>query len=147
MHSHQSFQEQLLLAAPLIIRGRGHRVDEQEIVIMLHDFSFRSPEEIFAGLRKPGAPAEMTMSGKPAKPMPGMDLSAMPTKPMHGMGMGAMPAMAMDINDVAYDAFLANDRTLEDPEIVRVEPGGQVRQRIINGASASMMTTLQYEGV
>jgi FtsP/CotA-like multicopper oxidase with cupredoxin domain len=69
--------------------------------------------------------------------MPGMDMSAMPTKPMHGMGMGAMPAMAMDINDVAYDAFLANDRTLEDPEIVRVEPGGQVRLRIINGASAS----------
>jgi FtsP/CotA-like multicopper oxidase with cupredoxin domain len=137
MHSHQDFQEQLPLAAPLIIRDRGHRVDEQEIVIMLHDFSFRSPEEIFAGLRKPGAPAGMTMSGKPAKPMPGMDMSAMPTKPMHGMGMGAMPAMAMDINDVAYDAFLANDRTLEDPEIVRVEPGGQVRLRIINGASAS----------
>jgi len=43
----------------------------------------------------------------------------------------------MDLNDVAYDAFLANDRTLDDPEIVRVEKGQRVRLRIINAASAS----------
>jgi FtsP/CotA-like multicopper oxidase with cupredoxin domain len=119
MHSHQGFQEQQLLTAPLIIRDGARRADEQEVVIMLHDFSFRSPEEIFAGLRKPGARAGMMMSGMGAKP----------AKPMAGM--------AMDLNDVSYDAFLANDRTLDDPEIVRVEPGGRVLLRIINGASAS----------
>jgi len=27
--------------------------------------------------------------------------------------------MHMDLNDVHYDAFLANDRTLADPEVVR----------------------------
>jgi len=43
----------------------------------------------------------------------------------------------MDLNDVYYDAFLANDRTLADPEIVRVERGGRIRLRIINGASSS----------
>src|SRR4029453_19103093 len=37
----------------------------------------------------------------------------------------------------SYDAFLANDRTLDDPEIVRVEKGQRVRLRIINAASAS----------
>jgi FtsP/CotA-like multicopper oxidase with cupredoxin domain len=138
MHSHQGFQEQQLLTAPLIIRDGASRADEQEVVIMLHDFSFRSPEEIFADLRKPGAPAGMTMSGmgaKAAKPMAGMDMSAMPAKPMKGMG--AMPGMTMDLNDVSYDAFLANDRTLDDPQIVRVEPGARVLLRIINGASAS----------
>jgi FtsP/CotA-like multicopper oxidase with cupredoxin domain len=43
----------------------------------------------------------------------------------------------MDINDVDYDAYLANDRTLGDPDVVRVEAGGQARLRIINGAAAT----------
>jgi FtsP/CotA-like multicopper oxidase with cupredoxin domain len=51
--------------------------------------------------------------------------------------MPGMGAMRMDLNDVDYDAFLANDRTLADPEIVRVERGGRIRLRIINGASSS----------
>ncbi|WP_244142732.1 hypothetical protein [Paraburkholderia phenoliruptrix] len=41
----------------------------------------------------------------------------------------------MDLNDVDYDAYLANDRTLDDPEIVKVEDGGQLRVRVINGAT------------
>src|SRR6201996_870458 len=45
--------------------------------------------------------------------------------------------MHMDLNDVHYDAFLANDRTLADPEIVRAERGGRIRLRVINGASSS----------
>jgi FtsP/CotA-like multicopper oxidase with cupredoxin domain len=35
------------------------------------------------------------------------------------------------------DAFLANFRTLADPEIVKVEPGGRVLLRIINTSSMS----------
>jgi FtsP/CotA-like multicopper oxidase with cupredoxin domain len=54
---------------------------------------------------------------------------------MSGMSMGS--GMAMDLNDIDYDAFLANDRTLADPEVIRVEPGGRVRLRLINGASAT----------
>ena len=49
------------------------------------------------------------------------------------MGQDAPP----DLNDVSYDAFLANDRTLADPQIVRVSPGERVRLRIVNVASAS----------
>jgi len=44
---------------------------------------------------------------------------------------------AMDLNDIDYDAFLANDRTFSDPEVIRTEPGGRVRLRLINGASAT----------
>lgn len=54
--------------------------------------------------------------------------------------MGSSMKMAMaarDLNDVTYDAFLANRRPLSDPEIVRVLPGRTVRLRIINGASAT----------
>jgi len=50
-----------------------------------------------------------------------------------------MTGMDGAINDVAFDAFLANDRTLADPEVVTVEPGGTVRLRIINAAAASNM--------
>jgi FtsP/CotA-like multicopper oxidase with cupredoxin domain len=42
-----------------------------------------------------------------------------------------------DLNDVKYDAFLANDRTLGDPEVVKVEPGGRVLLRVINASSMS----------
>ncbi len=40
-----------------------------------------------------------------------------------------------DIADVAYDAFLANRRTLEDPELISVKGGSSVRLRIINGSA------------
>ena len=46
-------------------------------------------------------------------------------------------AAAPDLNDVKYDAFLANFRTLADPETVKVEPGGRVLLRIINSSSMS----------
>jgi len=52
-----------------------------------------------------------------------------------GMAMDA--AAKPDLNDVKYDAFLANDRTLGDPEVVKVEPGGRVLLRIINSSSMS----------
>ena len=49
-----------------------------------------------------------------------------------------MDGMSM-LNDIAFDAFLANDRTLDDPEIVAVEKGMKLRLRVINGSAASNM--------
>ncbi|MDI4659156.1 multicopper oxidase family protein, partial [Xanthobacter autotrophicus] len=54
---------------------------------------------------------------------------------MPGGSMGG--GMMVHANDVVYDAFLANRRTLADPEVVRVEKGGRVRLRIINGGTAT----------
>jgi FtsP/CotA-like multicopper oxidase with cupredoxin domain len=76
---------------------------------MLHDFTFRNPEDILADLIK-YAPKSAAAAGKP------------------------------DLNDVNYDAFLANDRTLQDPEVVAVDKGGRVRLRIINGAASTNFT-------
>jgi hypothetical protein len=56
MHSHYGLQEQLLMTAPLIIRDHSGSRDEQDVVILLNDFSFTPPEEIFAALRKNSAP-------------------------------------------------------------------------------------------
>ncbi len=64
MHSHQGLQEQQLLAAPLIIREGRDPPDQQEAVIMLADFSFTPPEEIYEGLRKRSGMSGMTPSGR-----------------------------------------------------------------------------------
>ena len=130
MHSHQGLQEQILMTAPLIIHDQRDRADQQEVVIMLADFSFTPPEQIFAGLKKAGPMAGMAALAGSATPKPG----AMPAMKMAS---GATPAAAPDLNDVKYDAFLANFRTLADPELIKVEPGGRVLLRIINSASMS----------
>ena len=112
MHSHQGLQEQRLAAAPLIIQDDRDISDQQEVVVMLADFSFTPPEQIFADLQKKRAMPDMG-STKPAAAMP------------------------RDLNDVTYDAFLANDRTLDDPEVIPVEAGGRVLLRVINSSSMS----------
>jgi FtsP/CotA-like multicopper oxidase with cupredoxin domain len=114
MHSHVGLQEQQLLSAPLIVRETAEPLfDEQEHVVMLHDFSFRDPQEILAELKRGGG-------GHAGHSMPGM----------------VMPDM---LNDVKFDAYLANDRTLGDPEVVRMEKAGSIRLRIINASAASNM--------
>jgi FtsP/CotA-like multicopper oxidase with cupredoxin domain len=109
MHSHEGLQEAFLLASPLIVHEPGEPKDEQQIILFVGDYSFTPPAEILAGLLKP---KPMAMGGKMAKGKP-------------------------DANDVNYDAYLANDRTLNDPEVVQVEKGGKVRLRIINGSSGT----------
>ncbi|MFG1351572.1 multicopper oxidase family protein [Xanthobacter autotrophicus] len=163
MHSH-TLSEQQLLAAPLVTR-EADAGDAQDVVVMLHDFSFRSPEEILAGLGGANAHGGHGAS-QPTQgmAMPGMDHSGhgmggtggmggmgtmgggmMGAAPggqnagqmAHGMGAGMGGGMMAHANDVAYDAFLANRRTLADPEVVKVEKGGKVRLRIINGGTAT----------
>lgn len=132
MHAH-TLQEQALLAAPLIVRDAVAR-DEQDVVILLHDFSFAPPEELLSRLKGGTAKRETIVVWSGAT---------------HGHGSPSTPpnppstphaGMSMDLNDIDYDAYLANDRTLADPEVVKVEQGGRVRLRIINGATATVFT-------
>lgn len=114
MHSHFGLQEQSLLAAPLIVREQSaNRSGLQEMVLFLEDFSWTPPGAIFESLRR-------------SRPME-----------MGRLGTGSVGMGAPDLNDVTYDAFLANDRTLADPQVVDVEKGAEVRLRIINGAASS----------
>lgn len=154
MHAH-TLQEQNLLAAPLIVRTAEDRTaDEQEVVVLLHDFSFTPAVELLAKLKGTSGMGAAA-SGHMAHMMPGMahsmpsmgtghDMAAM--KPKSGMSHDAMGHMqmgdmgAMDVNDIEYDAYLANDRTLADPEQIRVEKGGRIRLRIINGATSTAFT-------
>jgi FtsP/CotA-like multicopper oxidase with cupredoxin domain len=117
MHSHFGLQEQDLLAAPLIIRETSAiRSGLQEVVVLFEDFSWTNPETLYGNLRKPKAG--------------GMDM-----KPGAGMTMSKQ-----DLNDIDYDAYLANDRTLADPQVFVVERDAEVRLRLINGAASTNFT-------
>lgn len=137
MHSHVPVQEMNLLAAPLIVRTPDDlAADRQEVVMFLHDFSFRPAEEVLAEITSGAAGHDMAaMAGGAAAgaSMTGMDHSAtdMPA------GMAGMGGVAMDLNDFDFDAYLVNDRTLFDPEVVAVERGGRIRLRVINAAAAT----------
>ncbi|MEI7874430.1 MAG: multicopper oxidase family protein [Alphaproteobacteria bacterium] len=113
MHSHFSLQEQDLLAAPLIVREtEAIRSGRQEVVVLFEDFSWTLPEALFEKLRQ--------------TKMGGMAMSMDPAKP--------------DLNDIQYDAYLANDRTLADPQVIDVERAGEVRLRLINGSASTNFT-------
>ena len=135
MHSHVPVQEMNLLAAPLIVRtAEDVAADRQEVVMFLHDFSFRPAEEVLAEIT--GGMAGHDMSAMGDGSTSGMDMSGgdMSGMDMSGMAMGGME---MDLNDFNFDAYLANDRTLVDPEVIAVEKGGRVRLRIVNAAAAT----------
>ncbi len=135
MHSHIPVQEMGLLAAPLIVRSAEDvAADRQEVVMFLHDFSFRPAEEVLAEIT--GGMAGHDMAAMGTQPMAGMDHSKMGMSGMDMSGM-MMDGMAMDLNDFNFDAYLANDRTLADPEVIAVEAGGRVRLRIVNGSAAT----------
>ncbi len=127
MHSH-SLTEQQLLAAPMIAR-EADAAEMADAVILLHDFSFASPAEVLAGL-----------GGSDTHGGLAMDQSQMGAD-------GSMAGMAgmTHANDIVYDAFLANDRTLSDPQIIAAEAGQPLRLRIINGATASAFWVLTGE--
>ncbi len=137
MHSHVPLQEMALLAAPLIVRTAADaKADRQEVVMLLHDFAFAPPEEVLAKITgvAAGGMGGMDM-GASGGAMSGMHISG------NGMADGAMQGMsgmAMDLNDFDFDAYLTNDRTLSDPEVVQVGAGGRIRLRIINGSAATV---------
>ena len=136
MHSHIPVQEMELLAAPLIVRRpEDLAADRQEVVILLHDLSFRPAEEVLAEITGGTGGMAHDMGGM-AHGMEGMDHD-MSGKTDGGM-MGGMVTGAMDLNDFNFDAYLANDRTLDDPEVVAVDKGGRVLLRIINGSAATV---------
>src|SRR6478672_9907060 len=90
MHSHHGMQEQSLMTAPLIVHSaEDMRADRQEVVLLLHDFSFHSPDELLAGLTQ-------SNGSQSAMPKNGVgDHMNMGSESMGSMNMGSS-GMAMD---------------------------------------------------
>jgi FtsP/CotA-like multicopper oxidase with cupredoxin domain len=134
MHAH-TLQEQNLLAAPLIVHSQEDKTaDMQEVVLLLHDFSFTPASELLANLTGGKAAAHHSMDHG------AMDMDAMDMGAMDQGSMNMEPMGGMDLNDIEYDAYLTNDRTLDDPEVIQVEKSGRVRLRIINAAASTAFT-------
>lgn len=109
MHSHFRFHEQNLMTAPLIIHDpQDIYKNDKEITVMFQGFTFKDPKKIFYDLQHK-------------------------KKPINMASMGNKP----DLNDVTFDAFLANRRTLENPDVFQVRSNEKIRLRIINGSTAS----------
>ena len=151
MHSHYGLQEQLFNSAPMIIWTPEERAKaDRQVVVMLSDFSFTPPGQILkdlkAGMQMPRMtdkpPGKMEMGD--SKKMPaGMDDSG----PAEVIGQKwddqkqmlvrtSVRAPAAEV-DVKYDALLANRRTLDNPEMIPVEPEQSVLLRMIAAASAT----------
>ena len=136
MHSHHGLQEQALMAAPLIVRTAADLKDDvQDVTVLLHDFSFRDPAEVLAAVTG-GVAGGAAGGGKAVRG--GASMAGMAMAPGSGVpGSGVPGSVLPDLNDYDYDAYLANDRTLADPLVIRAAPGDRVRLRLINGATST----------
>lgn len=148
MHSHYGMQEQLGVEAPLILTTSEDQ-KYQQVVVMFQDFSFKTPAQIMAQLNHSNESAAAMMGhhghmasvnaaesiDKSAEANHSMAMSDMAD--MGSMNMDDMDMSGMDINDVAYDAFLTNYHSDANPQIVTVKPGALIKLRFINGASAT----------
>ena len=129
MHSHYGLQEQLLNAAPLIIDSPEERGKaDQQVVILLSDFSFKPPEQILSKLKggmediegmgkSPGTPKTNSMSMKPMK----QKLLSQQWDESTQRFVAVDVMEELPDTDVKYDALLANRRTLESPQVFRVK--------------------------
>lgn len=120
MHSHYGVQEQRLMVAPLILVEK-EKSPYRSIVILFEDFSFTSPKDIWLGLRK-NFMEKVKTEGKNWLP------NLLVPKKKYAPN---------DLNDVQYDTYLTNRKTLITPQIETVSPGETVRLRFINGSASS----------
>jgi FtsP/CotA-like multicopper oxidase with cupredoxin domain len=131
MHSHFGLQEQGMMTAPLVFKDvPGPQDQEQDVVMLLNDFTVRDPMDILT---------ELQSSPPTTEPGGAMKLGSGSGQPMSGMAMGggASGMTKMDLTDVRYDALLTNRRSLDDPEVVRIHPGQAIRLRLIAAGSAT----------
>jgi FtsP/CotA-like multicopper oxidase with cupredoxin domain len=150
MHSHYGLQEQLFNSAPMIIWTPEERAKAaRQVVVILSDFSFTPPGQILSNLKKGmqmpdmGEQSSKTMKMDDAKKMTAM--AAAPSGEVfaqtwdaqkHELVRTVVTREPAEV-DVEYDALLANRRTLDDAEVISVEPGETILLRLIAAASST----------
>lgn len=135
-HSHTMLQEQKGVYGSIVILPKSGGVAPGHVV-MLSDWTNKNPMEILRNLRRgsefPSVEKHTAQSV----------LGAIKTRKLGAyFGREIMRMPAMDLADVAYDAFLTNGK-LESQ--LTANPGQKLRLRIINGA-ASTYFYLTYAG-
>ncbi len=125
-HSHLGLQEQALLAAPLIIRshrGRFGGSTRRRSRSSCMTSASRTRPSFCARLREKAS--WLTAARRPrasrARPRPRLRAPAVYRTLMRGCSVRGRRVL----NDIDYDAYLANERTLDDPFVLRTERGGR----------------------
>ena len=138
LHSHYGLQAQSFVAEPLLISTPDQdRWADHSFTVMLRDFSYTQAEHILGNLvngeRGGGTAMARQLAGFPwHKPRPLRVQTwyegAQRFRWEERSGVLMQP-------DVIFDALLANERTLDDPQVLDVEPGETVVVRWIAGSS------------
>jgi multicopper oxidase len=141
-HSHWGFQEQQGLAGAFVIEAADEPLKvDHDAVVLLGDWLHRSPEEVYAELRKTSGEQKAPAPG--TQMQPGMTMKTPPTEPgtqpptTMAMNMAPGAPAAADLSDIRYDAFLLNGRGTQDPWTLAAAPGERIRLRLINGGSST----------
>ncbi|WP_411827626.1 multicopper oxidase domain-containing protein [Luteolibacter sp. AS25] len=137
-HSHSGMQEQRGVFGSMVIlpRERSHGEDRDHVVL-LSDWTNKNPMEILRNLRR--GSEFFGVEKRTAQSV----LGAVKTgKLSEYFQREAMRMPAMDLADVAYDAFLVNGKP---EETLNANPDETVRLRVIDG-SASTFFHLSYAG-
>jgi FtsP/CotA-like multicopper oxidase with cupredoxin domain len=150
MHSHYGLQEQLFNSAPMIIWTPEERAKAaRQVVVMFSDFSFTPPGQILSNLKKGmQMPGMGEQSSKTKKMDDAKKMAAMAASPPSEVFAQTWDDQKQELVrtvvtreraevDVEYDALLANRRTLDDPEVISVDPGKTILLRLVAAASST----------
>ena len=137
-HSHSGLQEQRGVFGSIVIlpKEKNHG-ESRDHVVLLSDWTDKNPMEILRNLRR--GSEFFGVEKKTAQSVLG---AAKTGKLSEYFQREAMRMPAMDLADVAYDAFLVNGKP---EETLSAKPGETIRLRVIDG-SASTFFHLSYAG-
>ena len=129
-HSHTGLQEQRGVYGSIVIQPRTPDVDvDREHVVVLSDWTNEHPQEVMRTLMR-GSEWYGQRKGTAQSLLGAWRRDALGE--FFSREKNRMPAM--DISDVAYDAFLANGETQNR---LHAEPGERVLLRVINAGASS----------
>ncbi len=139
MHSHYGLQTQNYVAEPFVILNEEQeRWADRTITVMLRDFSYTPANQILnnvvAGERGGGTAMAKNLADF-AWHQPRMLLTQHWDQANQRFCWKREQGVLMMAPDVVYDALLANERSLDAPEIIDVEPGETVAIRWIAGSA------------
>ncbi len=130
-HSHTGLQEQRGVYGAIVIDPKGESVvkTDRDAVLLLSDWTNESPTEVMRTLMR-GSDWYAIRKGT-AQSILGAAKAGF-LKDYFDREKARLPAM--DVSDIAYDAFLINGQRRSD---LAAKPGERVRLRVINGGTAS----------
>lgn len=144
-HAHSDFQEQEGVYGAMVIEPEHQTVQvDKDMTIVLSDWINEDIKQVFANLKKSGDfysskfPMQPSLLGyfkdeNAAKSPMGKQMMSNAYHMMENMRMSIY-----DLSDVAYDAFLLNGKTIEDPWTSLVRVGDTVRLRFIDAGASTI---------